>query len=226
MFTVIEETPDFIIVDKAAGAHFHSQEGCPGVFESIKQSLSLTELYPVHRLDSMTSGVLLLAKNKATAASLGQQFEQRLITKFYLALSDKKPKKKQGLIKGDMQPARRGSYKLLKSSANPAITQFFSQSIGEGKRVFLLRPHTGKTHQLRVAMKSLGASILGDKRYTGSDADRGYLHAWYLRFELSGKSYRYTSSPTQGQWFTSAKLQLILQQEWSQPELLSWPNIK
>jgi len=61
-----------------------------------------------------------------------------------------------------MLKARRGAWKLARSKESPALTEFVSTSLGQGLRLFLLRPYTGKTHQLRVAMKSLGAPIIGD----------------------------------------------------------------
>ena len=56
-------------------------------------------------------------------------------------------------------------------------------------RLFFVYPKTGKTHQIRVALKSLGAPILGDTRYGGTQADRVYLHAFRLKFHFMGKEY-------------------------------------
>ena len=117
------------------------------------------KLYSVHRLDKMTSGLLLLAKSPQIAAQLTALFTTHQIQKYYLAISDKKPKKKQGLIKGGMQKSRRGMWKLTKEKNNLAITQFFSYSLGNGKRLFVIKPHSGKTHQIRVALKSIGSAI-------------------------------------------------------------------
>ena len=61
-----------------------------------------------------------------------------------------------------MQKARNGAWKLCQSKENPAITRFESVSCEPNLRLFILKPQTGKTHQLRVAMKSLGSPILGD----------------------------------------------------------------
>jgi len=88
--------------------------------------------------------------------------------------------------------ARNGSWKLLRSVENPAVTQFFSFGLTPGLRLYLLKPHTGKTHQLRVALKSLGVPLLGDTRYGADKSDRAYLHAWQLAFELDGKSYQFS----------------------------------
>ena len=117
------------------------------------------------------------------------------VKKQYLAISDHKPKKKQGLIQGDMAKGRRGAWLLTRSQENPAITRFTSLSLGEGRRLFFLSPLTGKTHQLRVAMKSLGAPILRDALYGGSPADRVYLHAWRLSLVYGGEPWRFELAP-------------------------------
>ncbi|MGR5488912.1 pseudouridine synthase, partial [Vibrio alfacsensis] len=83
-------------------------------------------LHLVHRLDKMTSGLLILAKRAEVAAQFSRLFEQRDIDKYYLAIGSKKPKKKQGSIIGDMERSRRSSWKLVNSKNNPAVTQVFS----------------------------------------------------------------------------------------------------
>lgn len=98
-----------------------------------------------------------------------------------------------------MAKSRRGIWKLLRSQNKPAISQFFSFSLGHGKRLFLVKPHTGKTHQIRVALNSIGAPIMGDPYYNHSSiADRGYLHAFALRFIFNQHTYQYLLPPTQG----------------------------
>ena len=168
------------------------------LLQQISAELTCGPLYLVHRLDKMTSGLLLLARHAQAASILSQQFQQRTVEKYYLALSDQKPRKKQGLIKGDMERSRRGSWKLTTGLRNPAITRFFSCAPMPGLRLFLLRPLTGKTHQLRVALKSVGAAIIGDTRYHGvsePSADRGYLHAWGLAFDWQGERQTYLQRP-------------------------------
>ena len=98
------------------------------------------QVYPVHRLDEATSGLLLLARNSAAARDLAALFRERSIGKYYLALSDLPPRKKQGLIQGDMVRARRGDWKLTRSMTNPARTRFVSWSVSPGLRLYLLKP--------------------------------------------------------------------------------------
>ena len=223
---LIDQQADFIVVSKPANISFQDEsELGEGFFNQVKQQLKLSELYPVHRLDKITSGLMLMATSKAAANEFQQLFSQHQIEKFYLAISDKKPKKKQGLIKGDMSKSRRGMYKLTHTTINPAITQFFSYSIMPGKRLYLLKPHSGKTHQIRVALNSLSAPILGDSLYSGSNADRGYLHAYGIKFSYHQKLFEYLVQPGQGEQFLLDETKKLLA-DIDKPWHLNWPKIK
>lgn len=226
MYDVIAHTADFIVIYKKPGVSFHSESGSAGLFETVRQQEGLSTLYPVHRLDKITSGLLVMAKTAEANLALVEQFRLRHIEKYYFAISNKKPNKKQGSIKGDMAPARCGAWKLLNSQTNPALTQFFSKSVGEKRRLFIVKPHTGKTHQIRVALKSLGAPIMGDGLYNhGEGADRAYLHAYSIAFTLAGNEYRYSELPREGEYFLSPEF-LVAASEFEQPWLLPWPAPK
>lgn len=193
---LITEESGFIAVHKPAGEVFHSEKETEGFVSKVRKAFSDEHLYPVHRLDRVTSGLMLFARGAEANAELSKAFEARKVCKHYLAFSQKKPRKKQGLVKGDMIKSRNGSYRLARSVENPAITRFSSKSFAlhNSNQVwaFVLRPQTGKTHQLRVALKALGAPISGDSRYGGSQADRCYLHACKLSFCLFGHRYTLT----------------------------------
>jgi len=230
MFKTITEHPDFIVVDKDAGVNFHDEGDIgSGLFSQVKNKLKSAtpeaELYPVHRLDKMTSGLVIFAKTLACAQTFGQLFQEHDIEKYYLAVSDKKPTKKQGLIKGDMAKSRRGMFKLLRTIENPAVTQFFSYSIPNKQRLYLLKPHSGKTHQLRVALASIGSPIVGDPLYySTSPADRGYLHAYALKFTYLGESFEFTSLPTNGEYYLTTEIVeqfLAIKKPWQ----LNWPRL-
>src|SRR5690606_18063514 len=124
-FSLVAETAEFVLLNKAAGISFHSEDG-PGLVVLAEQQLGY-KLYPVHRLDKVTSGLILLARSSETAAELTQLFATHQIEKYYLALSLSKPAKKHGWVKGDMVPSRRGAWKLLSTQLNPAVTYFISQ---------------------------------------------------------------------------------------------------
>ncbi|WP_394204285.1 TIGR01621 family pseudouridine synthase [Shewanella waksmanii] len=224
MYQIVADEADFMVISKMADVHFHSQDGHPGVMAQLEADLAI-KLYSVHRLDSMTSGLLIFAKSAHTAAIFTQMFSQHQVQKYYLALASGKPKKKQGAVIGDMAKARRSMHKLLRSKNNPAITQFFSQSVAPSLRLYLLKPLSGKTHQIRVALASLGVPILGDRLYGGAQADRGYLHAYALSFVYNQQRFDYFCPPTQGEFFTGEEIKNQLQ-TWSNPEKLAWPKQK
>ncbi len=215
---IVYENSDFIITVKPAGSNFHSEEEA-GFVVQMSQQLGIP-LFPVHRLDKMTSGLVIFAKTSEVAAQFGKMFENREVEKYYLAISLRKPKKKQGWVKADMGSARRGDYKLLPTMDNPAITQFISCALRTHERFFLVKPHTGKTHQIRVALKSLGSPCAGDERYAASDEarkeDRGYLHAYALRFSLYGESFEFISPPVEGERFISEECKVQLE-TWNKP---------
>ncbi|WNC73412.1 TIGR01621 family pseudouridine synthase [Thalassotalea psychrophila] len=224
-YAIVFENDDFVVVNKAQNFNFHDEDDLgSGLFNVVKQAQNYKELYPVHRLDKMTSGIVLFAKNKLTATELGKLFEQHKIQKFYLAISKDKPKKKQGWIKGDMEKSRRSSWRLARTMINPALTQFFSYALLPKVRLYIVRPLSGKTHQIRVALNSIGSSIAGDPIYNPSDrSDRGYLHAYALKFELYAEQFEFTQLPTTGVLFQTEEFKNKLE-EIGQPWLLSWPK--
>ena len=218
MINILFENNDFIVTVKNAGINFHSEEAA-GFVVQVSQQEGIP-LFPVHRLDKMTSGLVILAKTSDVAAQFGKMFENREIEKYYLAISMRKPKKKMGWVKADMGAARRGDYKLLPTMDNPAITQFISCALRTHERFFLIKPHTGKTHQIRVALKSLGSPCSGDERYAACEdakkEDRGYLHAYALRFVLKGEGFDFVSPPNEGERFVSSECKTQLA-HWNKP---------
>ncbi|MCE0492639.1 TIGR01621 family pseudouridine synthase [Vibrio salinus] len=225
MFEIVYTHQDFIIINKFSGVSVHKDDSDIALVSEVSKRVDGKPLFLVHRLDKMTSGLLILARSSEAAAKFGSLFENHLVQKFYLALSDKKPRKKQGLISGDMARSRRSAWKLLPSDKNPAFTQFFSRSASPGERLFLCKPLTGKTHQIRVSLKSIGAPIIGDPIYNSqSQSDRGYLHAYCLSFEFEGENFSFRYIPQDGRW-QSVEILKILEGEWVNPEALNWPVV-
>ncbi|WP_041523520.1 TIGR01621 family pseudouridine synthase [Gilvimarinus agarilyticus] len=220
MFDVIWQSDQVVVINKHAGVSFHSEQGEAGLFASVAESYG--SLYPVHRLDKPTSGLMVMAKSAAANQQLCAQFSARQVEKYYLALSDKKPGKKQGAVIGDMAAARRGAWMLTRKRSNPARTAFISTSVSPGLRLFLVKPATGRTHQIRVALKSVGAPILGDALYGAAPADRVYLHAYSLGFTLDGEFQRFTYMPTMGQHFCDAAFTSAMT-DFGEPWSLKWP---
>lgn len=222
MFTLVFENENFVVINKHPDVSVHKDKNELALVSEVAKYMGDESLYLIHRLDKMTSGLLLLGRHQQAASTLSSLFSQRQIEKYYLALSAKKPNKKQGAICGDMAKSRRSMWKLLVTKNQPAMTQFFSTSANEnqdGMRFFLCKPLTGKTHQIRVALKSLGSAILGDDLYGGEKADRGYLHAYTLRFYYQQELFSFVLPPDKGHLWQS------IPKPWLEPHLLSWPKI-
>ena len=221
---ILQQTEHWLAVNKPAGLNFHSEDGEAGLVALLRQQLGY-ELFAVHRLDKLTSGIVLFGKSPEAANQLAEQLRTRQMQKFYIALSDQKPGKKQGAIIGDMEKSRNGTWRLTRSRENPAVTQFFSWGLESGLRLFLLQLHSGKTHQLRVAMKSLGSPVLGDGAYgSKAEVDRGYLHAWAVRFTFDGETIELICPPSEGTSFTDPMLQQQLTKI-GPPWALAWPKL-
>ncbi|WDE97469.1 TIGR01621 family pseudouridine synthase [Lentisphaera profundi] len=224
---IVFDHEDFMVVHKRAGDNFHSDDGELGFFHKLKQQHG--EIYPVHRLDKVTSGLLIVAKNIESCREINELFKSKKIEKYYLAISDRKPKKKQGWIIGDMERSRRATWKLCESRKNPAVTQFFSKSIGTGQRIFLLKPQTGKTHQLRVAMKAIGSPISGDPLYCPKSQEveeRCYLHAYAMNFNFRGEDIHIIKKPSLVGRFSSKVFLEVLEESYLKPWELVWPKRK
>ena len=226
-FTLVAQTTDFVVIDKAPGIAMHKDESESGLAMRLAAALG-QPVWPVHRLDKITSGLVLFALSQSVAAELSEAFRQQQVSKLYLALSDHKPRKKQGRIEGGMVRSRRSGWKLTRERDNFARTEFYSASLKPGIRAFLCRPYTGKTHQIRVALKSIAAPIIGDAIYhevVEPVPDRGYLHAWQLKFVLAGQTHLFRADPTIGELFNLPELAALLAGDWSDPFSLRWHGI-
>ncbi|MCB1167179.1 MAG: hypothetical protein KDK33_13540 [Leptospiraceae bacterium] len=207
---IIEETEDYAVFYKPAGLVFFEDSGKTDMLDQVRSLCAdqASRLFPVHRLDRVTSGILLFAKGRKNANLLGNEFRFNRAEKVYVALSNRTGKLKSGFIQGDMERGRRGTWKLARTTNNPARTAFLSDSLHsmeKGLRLFWIKPITGKTHQIRVALKSAGYPILGDPMYNAfSEArqeDRTYLHALALRFSLKDHSFTIVDYPSEGSRF-------------------------
>ncbi len=158
------------------------------------------EVLLVHRLDCDTSGVMVFALNKAAQGNLGQQFEKRQTKKVYLARLWGLLEPKEGTVDLPLcvDWPNRPRQHVNHEQGKPAITDWRVQRHdGKTTRVRLM-PLTGRSHQLRVHMLSLGHPILGDPIYaTGEALDypRMMLHAESLRLRHpeTGKSLTYSA---------------------------------
>ena len=132
----------------------------PFNLEFSKEKDALHIMRPLHRLDGPTSGLILIAKTERAQVIMGQQFENKTIRKRYKAVVVGKLEKKKGKINSPVDHKKSISeYEVVK--------EFKSQKYGDLTLVDLY-PITGRTHQLRIHMSSLGHPIVGDKLYSNN----------------------------------------------------------
>jgi len=146
----------------------------------------------VHRLDQATSGLLVMARDLDALRALSRQFELRSVEKEYLAIVAGALDDDEGLIdlpmRKDME--RRARQLIDHQQGKRAITRWRVLLRGPARTELLLRPETGRSHQLRLHLASIGHPILGDTIYASPEiahaAPRLMLHAARLSFEDPG----------------------------------------
>jgi len=138
----------------------------------------------VHRIDKDTSGVLLVARTDAAHRALAAQFSGRTIEKVYLALVNGHVKDDTGRITKPISrdPVRRIRMTARLATGREAITEYRVRQRWEKFTFLEVRIKTGRTHQIRVHMASLGHPVAGDRLYGAPPADRLFLHAWKIGF--------------------------------------------
>lgn len=194
---ILFEDEDLIAINKPAGLVVHPAVGnWSGTFVNAllyhcKQLPKGDTLRPgiVHRLDKETTGVLVAAKNERAQQLMVEQFAGRKIEKEYLAICIGNPGNR--LINGNIgrHPIHRKEMALLEGRGREAHTRCESLAHNSFLSVVRLLPETGRTHQLRVHLRSVGTPILGDCLYGNAalnkkwGASRHLLHAYRLRFQ-------------------------------------------
>jgi 23S rRNA pseudouridine1911/1915/1917 synthase len=197
---ILYEDPDVVAVDKPAGMVVHAGAGCHSGtlvnallhrFGSLSQAGG--ELRPgiVHRLDRYTSGVLLVARHDAAHRHLARQFAARETEKTYLALVHGRVEQDQGRIEKPIgrDPARRVRMTARLGRGRAALTEYRVLQRFAAFTLLEVRIRTGRTHQIRVHLASLGHPVVGDRLY-GAPAripgrpalGRFFLHAQRIRF--------------------------------------------
>lgn len=198
----IYENNDIVVVEKPAGLLSHPVTNEKDtLIDLIKTKYPEARL--VHRLDKDTSGLMVIAKNEKTYQWLKSQFLNRKIHKKYLALVIGNFKEKKGIIAKSISKSRKrgGSQTIAPiGKMREALTRY--EVVKEFPNYSLLEvsPETGRTHQIRVHLASIGHPLAGDEKYKFKRQQkieglkRQFLHASYLQFQLSdGKIMEFKS---------------------------------
>jgi len=216
---VIWEDADMMVLHKSAGVVVHPTWGHR--YGTILNGLawrardeSESEMRPrlVHRLDKNTSGLLMVAKSRKALAALGRALQRREVEKQYLAVAYGKPGRSSGWVRlpiaRDPEDPKKRTTRDPAGRVSETHWRLIASAPGDaGPSLFCCRPRTGRTHQIRVHLASLGHPIVGDHLYGLADRSRKEkgtisfprqaLHAWKLRLRhpISGEALEFTAAP-------------------------------
>lgn len=213
---VIFADENMIVVNKPAGLQVHPSDvekektlvnGLIAEFpeiEGVHDNSAFGWMRPgiVHRLDKDTSGIMVIARNQKAFNELKRQFAHREIEKKYISLVYGHLDPEEGVI--DAPIARAANFKKqkiakgkIKGVARPAITEYSVLRRYADFDLVEARPKTGRMHQIRVHLASIGHPVVGDDKYMRKNLERPegirrqFLHAKSLKFSLWGKEYAF-----------------------------------
>ncbi len=207
-FEVVHEDADLIVIEKPAGLVVHPgagnrtgtlANGLVARFPGIERVGAIDRPGIVHRLDADTSGLLAVARSEAAYAALVDAIAARQVSRRYLALGDGVFEHDQGTIEAALGRARRDPTRMtIRNDSKPAVTHYEVQQRYKAHTLVECRLVTGRTHQIRVHLSSIGHALASDRRYGGrqlGDLDRHFLHAARLGFAhpVSGKRLEFSS---------------------------------
>ncbi|MBR5029808.1 MAG: RluA family pseudouridine synthase, partial [Muribaculaceae bacterium] len=190
-----------IVVEKPAGMLTVSgKDEAVSLLEIVREMLPEgEEALEVHRLDQATSGLVVIAKTHKVQKLLRQQFEERKVSKTYVALLDGTPTKKEGIIELPLHPDidDRPRQVVDMKNGKEAVTKYRVLEYRGDKTLVEFTPLTGRTHQLRVHAshpQGLNCPIVGDMLYGTADK-RLYLHAKTINFThpITGETMSFIS---------------------------------
>ncbi len=204
---IIYEDDDLLVINKPAGLTVHPAPGHPShtlVNALLSHFPALADvgdsLRPgiVHRLDKDTSGVMLVAKNRAAQLNLSDQFKAHSVSKAYLVLVKGRLTPEEGIIEAAIGRDPRNRKRMaVVAEGREARTEYRVVKYLGNYTLLEVMPETGRTHQIRVHLSAIGFPVVGDKVYGVKSAhlSRQFMHASHLGFKSpsSGEYVEFTS---------------------------------
>ena len=204
---IIYEDDDLLVVDKPAGLTVHPAPGHPNhtlvnailsYFPNLADVGDSLRPGVVHRLDKDTSGVMLVAKNRAAQLNLSDQFKAHSVVKAYLVLVKGHLTPEQGIIEAPMGRDPRNRKRMaVVAEGREARTEYQVIRYIGNYTLLKVMPETGRTHQIRVHLSAIGYPVVGDKVYGVKSPylSRQFMHASRLGFKLpsTGEYVEFTS---------------------------------
>ena len=193
---IIDNNDNFIVLNKSSGVSVQggtkSKRNLVDIFSKSK-IFNNTKPFSVHRLDKDTSGVFMMAKNRETAQLLTSLFRLRKVHKTYLAICHGELEKNSGIWENDL--TRFENNKPIVEKAKTIYKVLDKNSLCS---LVEMKPITGRKHQLRKQLYSIGNPIYGDQKYKLNNSDKGtnknlMLHSYQIKFMINGIKYNYTA---------------------------------
>jgi tRNA pseudouridine32 synthase/23S rRNA pseudouridine746 synthase len=201
--TILFEDAEALVIDKPGGLPIETpRKGGVSLgdqFEALKLGFHFAPM-PVHRLDTDTSGCLLLARNAKALKRFARAFEERSVTKRYLGVLARVPEASEGTVElalAKISSAAAGWKMIPAKKGKPSLTHWRVLAERGGRALVEFRPETGRTHQIRVhAASGIGIPLLGDPVYgSKAGATRTMLHAAGLEVPRAGKPAIVATAP-------------------------------
>lgn len=194
---ILFEDKDILICRKPAGVATQTKRLGQQDMESLLKNYRVKKGEPpyigiVHRLDQPVEGLMVFAKNQQAVAALSKQVQDRVIGKYYYAVSASEPKVKEGVLEDYLLTDKKTNFtQVVDGKLNGAKKAKLEYKVVEkkgNKTLFDIKLHTGRQHQIRVQMVNAGCPLVGDSKYgEAGSREQLALCSYKLEFEHPSK---------------------------------------